>query len=289
MARSMTGFSHHDFVTTDIQGSIDLKSYNNRYLDLSVSLPSWLTKFEPRVRELLSAAISHGKAEFWLRARSLGIPVRAAADISAAASVATALREIARAAGISEEISLANLLAVEGMLSFEREVDEESLWALLEPEIVKTIFDFNNSREIEGSAMVADIKAGLTRIEAGLGQISRYVPEIEENLRRVVRERFLEVMGVATDDTRILAEVASLLLKYTINEEVVRLAAHVASFHATLAGTQSPGKKLDFLCQEMNREVNTIGSKSMLLPVSETVIELKDALENIREQLRNIE
>ena len=96
-------------------------------------------------------------------------------------------------------------------------------------------------------------------------------------------------MGEALDEGRVLSEIATALMKYTINEELARLAAHIASFTRIMDEEASPGKKLDFLCQEMNREVNTVGSKSMLLVVSQTVVELKDAIENLREQLRNIE
>lgn len=96
-------------------------------------------------------------------------------------------------------------------------------------------------------------------------------------------------MGDAVDEGRILTETAALLMKYTVNEEVSRLGAHIASFRRILADEDAAAKKLDFLCQEMNREVNTIGSKNILLPIAEVVVELKDALENVREQLRNIE
>jgi uncharacterized protein (TIGR00255 family) len=97
------------------------------------------------------------------------------------------------------------------------------------------------------------------------------------------------VLGDTVDEGRVLAEIAAALMKYTISEELSRLSAHIESFTGILGTLDAPGKKLDFLCQEMNREVNTIGSKSMLLSVSRAVVELKDALENIREQLRNIE
>jgi uncharacterized protein (TIGR00255 family) len=115
------------------------------------------------------------------------------------------------------------------------------------------------------------------------------VPEVERTVRANLSSRFREVLGDAVDEGRILTEIASALVKFSINEELSRLAAHIESFSLTLESDPAPGKKLDFLCQEMNREVNTIGSKSMLLAVSRAVVELKDAFENIREQLRNIE
>jgi uncharacterized protein (TIGR00255 family) len=289
MIKSMTGYAHGDFSTGGIQASLEIKSWNNRYLDISVSTPSWLSKLEPRVRDFLSSRIAHGKVEFGLRARSLELPVKANADLSAARSVAAVLRDIARAAGIEEPIRLHSLLSIDGILSFEREIDENEVWAKVLPGLERLFLDYDRSRLEEGAALLQDLFSNLGRIETGLAVIRELVPEIERTLRKTVEERFAEILGEAANEGRMLAEVASLLMKYTINEEVVRLGAHCASFRKIIGSEAAPGKKLDFLCQEMNREVNTIGSKSMLLRASETVVELKDALENIREQLRNIE
>jgi len=289
MIRSMTGYAHADFAEGGILGSLELKSWNNRYLDISVSLPSWLSRLEPRLRDFLSARIVHGKVDLSLRARSLDLPVRAGADLAAARALAAVARQVAEAAGIEEPLKLADILQVEGILNFEREIDEGRVWSLVEPVLGGLFADYDRARLEEGAVLSADILANLCRIESGLDVVRELVPEIERSLKKTVQDRFAEILGEAAGEGRMLAEVASLLMKYTINEEVVRLGAHCLSFRKTLATQEAPGKKLDFLCQEINREVNTIGSKSMLLRASETVVELKDALENIREQLRNVE
>lgn len=289
MIRSMTGFGHADFAGSLLQGSVDIKSWNNRYLDIAVSAPAWLSALEPRVRDFIASRVVHGKVEVALRVRSLEVPVRAAVDLEAAKAVAEALRRLAEASGLAEGPRLADLVRVEGILGFERDLDVEAAWASLSGELGRAFEAYEASRLLEGAALEKDVLASLARVEEGLVLIRGQVPEMEDYLRRQVRGRFDELLGSAVDESRILAEVASLLVKYTINEEVVRLGAHIASFKRILAEQASPAKKLDFLCQEMNREINTIGSKSGLLAVSETVVELKDALENIREQLRNIE
>ncbi|MEI6875478.1 MAG: YicC/YloC family endoribonuclease [Spirochaetota bacterium] len=289
MIKSMTGFAHIEFATAGIGGSLEIRSYNNRYFDISITVPSWLSSLEPRIRAFMSERMSHGKVEFLLRARSLEVPVKATADLAAARSVAAALRDIAMAAGIDEPIRLSNLMAVEGVLVFEREIEEEKVWHSIEPSLGRVFADFDRSRIEEGRALERDVMANLARIEQGQLGIRKLVPEIEATLRRQVGERFAEILGEAASESRMLSEVASLLMKYTINEEVVRLGAHLVSFGKILGSQAAPAKKLDFLCQEINREVNTIGSKNMLLPVSEIVVDLKDAIENIREQLRNIE
>ena len=289
MIRSMTGFGHKEFSTRLLQGSLEIKSWNNRYLDISVSAPAWLSVLEPKIRDFIAARVTHGKIEVGLRARSLDVPVRASVDAEAARAVSEALRELARATSIAEGPRISDIVAIEGILGFERELDPDAAW-LETSSVLDSVFSaFDASRIAEGAALEKDILKSLSRIESGRESIAALAPSLEEGIRRQVRERFEELLGSSIDESRVLSEVASLLMKYTINEEIVRLGAHLVSFRRILADQATPAKKLDFLCQEMNREVNTIGSKSVLLAVSEAVVELKDALENIREQLRNIE
>ena len=289
MIKSMTGFAHREIGLPKLRGSMELKSYNNRYLDLQVSLPPHLARLEPRFRDYLQERIVHGKVELWLRVRSLDVPVRASADLEAAKAVAAVLRGIAGACGIDEPLRLGNLLSFDGVVAYERDLDEDELWGLLSGELEACFAAYDESRIREGAATEADIMAQLARIEAGAATVAANVPEIERTVRSQLQARFKDLLGDAVDEGRVLAETASLLMKYTVNEELSRLGAHVASFKRIVGKEASPGKKLDFLCQEMNREVNTIGSKNILLPAAEAVVELKDALENVREQLRNIE
>ena len=175
-------------------------------------------------------------------------------------------------------------------MAFERELDDESLWAKILPELEACFADYEASRLREGEATKARYRGPAREALLGASSlVKEQVPEIDRTVRAQLSSKFKEVMGDEVDEGRVLAEIASALMKYTINEELARLSAHIASFSQIAGKEAAPGKKLDFLCQEMNREVNTIGSKSMLLTVSRSVVELKDALENIREQLRNIE
>lgn len=289
MTRSMTGFAHREISLPIFRGSMAIKSYNNRYLDIYISLPPQLAPFEPRVRDYLASRIVHGKVEFSLRVREMDVPVRASADMEAAKAVAKVLRGISASCGIEEPLRLGDLLSFEGVVTYERELDEDAVWQAFEPEISACFAAYDETRLREGAATRADIETQLGRVARGLATVQDHVPEIEKTVKTQLRSRFLDVMGDAVDENRILAETAALLMKYTVNEEVSRLCAHVASFRRILEAGEATAKKLDFLCQEMNREVNTIGSKNILLPVAEVVVELKDALENVREQLRNIE
>lgn len=289
MIKSMTGFAHRDFAEAGFRGSVEIKSYNNRYLDLAVYLPPYLSKLEPRLRGYLSERIVHGKVEASLRIRELDAPVEASSDIAAARAVASVLAEIARACDIEGPLRLDSVIGFDGVVSFDREVDDEALWARIGPELEACFADYESSRLREGASTRDDIAGHLARVGASLGAVRELLPEIDRTVRNQLGSRFKEVMGDAVDEGRVLAEIAAALMKYSISEEVMRLSAHMDSFSRIMETEAAPGKKLDFLCQEMNREVNTIGSKSMLLAVSRSVVELKDALENIREQLRNIE
>lgn len=289
MIKSMTGFAHRDLNSDGLRGSIELKSYNNRFLDLSISLPPYISRLEPRFRDFIAQRVTHGKVEFWLRLRELDVPLSVSADLAAAASVGKVLADIAKACGIQEPVRLGNILAFDGVVAYERDVDEEELWTRLEPDLAACFAEYEESRRREGDATAADIARQLERIAGAVGVVRARVPEIETAIRSQLAQKFRDVLGDAVDEGRVLAEIAALLVKYTVNEEIARLDAHIASFRRISARDDAPGKKLDFLCQEMNREVNTIGSKSILLAVSEAVVELKDAIENVREQLRNIE
>ncbi len=289
MIKSMTGFAHREIEREGLRGSLELKSYNNRYLDLYIYMPPYLSRLEPRIRSFISERIVHGKVEVSLRIREIDAPVSVSADLEAAKSVVAMLRRISDVCALQDAPKLGNILGFEGVVAFERNLDEGALWARLEPELEACFADYDESRLREGRATAADIGTQMARVSAAVSLISSKASEIEATIKKQLIARFEETLGDAVDQGRVLTELASYLMKYTINEELSRLSAHIDSFGRIMETEKAPGKKLDFLCQEMNREVNTIGSKSMMLEVSRAVVELKDALENIREQLRNVE
>lgn len=289
MIRSMTGFAHREIEREGLRGSLELKSYNNRYLDLYIYMPPYLSRLEPRIRSFISERIVHGKVEVSLRIREIDAPVSVSADLEAAKSVVAMLRRVSDVCALQDAPKLGNILGFEGVVAFERKLDEETLWARLEPELEACFAEYDESRLREGRATAADIETQMARVSAAVTLISSKASEIEATIKKQLIARFEETLGDAVDQGRVLTELASYLMKYTINEELSRLSAHIDSFGHIMKTEKAPGKKLDFLCQEMNREVNTIGSKSMMLEVSRAVVDLKDALENIREQLRNVE
>lgn len=288
MFKSMTGFAQKDFEREGLAGSIQVKSYNNRYLDISISLPPQISSWEPKIQQLLAECLNRGKVEFGMRLKKVDSPVSVHADAAAAKAVYDAVAIVATTCGMDEKPSLALISSFEGVLAYEKNLDSESLWDPISEEVGTALKEFAASREREGAATEANIFSELERLEAGLALVRKSIAEIEGTIRRQLQSRFEELLPKGYDEQRLLQEIAIQLVRFGINEEVSRLDAHIAAFRA-ISREEAPAKKLDFLSQEMNREVNTIGSKNMLIPVAHAVVEMKDTLENIREQLRNVE
>lgn len=288
--KSMTGYAWREINEGDMTVSVEIKSYNSRFLDLSVNQPYWLSRLENRIREYASKRIQRGKVELSVRIRETSSNLQVTADPDAARAYKGAVAEIASALGLdSSSLPLSLIISQEGVLKSERVLDIETYWAKIEPVLDAAFADFERARDTEGKALAEDIYAMISRIEKSAETITGWVPDMERIFRENIRTRFAEILGNDIDEQRVMQETAALLVKYTINEEIVRLRAHLTSLRKELAENPAPGRKTDFICQEINREVNTIGSKNQIYEVGQAVIDAKDALENIREQMRNIE
>ncbi|MFW5742005.1 MAG: YicC/YloC family endoribonuclease [Spirochaetota bacterium] len=285
----MTGYGFAERSDDRVQATVEVKSVNNRYLDVNISLPGSLSPLEPEVRERVSAAAARGRVDVLVRVRELQEDLAVYVDRFALAGYARALEELREQAGVEEPVRLEHLLAFEGIIKSERAVDRDRYWELVRPILDEAIEAFTDTRRAEGERLQTDIGTQLSRVEAALAAVREHAGEIEEGVRRNLTDRFREVVGDVVEEGRMLAEVAVQLTRFSINEEIVRLAAHLDSFRSAMSASGALGKKLDFLCQEMHREINTIGAKSTVLAISEQVVEAKDALENVREQLRNVE
>jgi uncharacterized protein (TIGR00255 family) len=286
---SMTGYAYREKTGQDLSVSVEIRSYNNRYLEIYVSLPPWLSTLEMKVREQIASRCGRGKVEVFIRVRERNEPVSISVNKNAAKAYFDAINDLAKELGIKEKCGLGVLLNMEGVLETERNRDEERYYKEIEPLLREAVDAFCLEREREGKHTQDDILSNLEKIEKSLDITASFAPVIENGIKENIRSRFTELLGGQVDENRILAETASLLLKYTISEEISRLSSHLAEFRAETEKNTRPGKKCDFLCQEINREINTIGSKSAVIEVTSEVVKMKEALENIREQLRNIE
>jgi uncharacterized protein (TIGR00255 family) len=163
------------------------------------------------------------------------------------------------------------------------------MWNLLGPVLHQALDRLIDSRRMEGEKLELDISGMVDKIGAQADRIESLVPEIEKKIRLTVTQKFDELLGKDIDESRVLSEIAALVIRFDINEEVVRIKTHLENFRKSMTDDELPGKKLDFICQELNREINTISAKSLLIEMNNAAIVIKELIERIREQLRNVE
>ena len=287
--KSMTGFAYREHRDERHKITITLKSYNNRFLDILIYLPSFLNPLEQKIREFLSQRISRGRVELYLKASELNQVAEIGIDPVYVDTYVQALRRLADAAGIRERIRLSHLMRIEGMLQAEQSLDLDAYWSDLQTPLASVFQEFDALRQAEGEATGKDILELLEKIEADIAKIEAVAPQLAEKIKADLRSRFKDLLSNGIDENRILTETAALLMKSDIHEELVRSRSHLQSFRRILGESGPMGKKLDFICQELNREFNTIGAKNLLVEVDGAIVALKDHVEKIREQLRNVE
>ncbi len=286
---SMTGYGYKEYQDDKVHFSLEMKSCNNRYLDISMNLPSALSPLEGALREILGSRLRRGRVDVFLRMREGEEDLILHIDEKAVLVYARALEKIRTLAGVKSPLSLGDLLSMEGLVKIEKKRDLEIFLELLKPLFREVLEQLCTSRVKEGASTEKDIMEHIALLKEYLDEVKGFAPKVEEQITRTLKNKFREVLGDALAEDRILAEVAVQIVRFDINEEIKRLDCHLDSFKAIAAADEGMGKKLDFLCQEMGREINTIGSKGTMVEISRLVVKMKDALEKIREQLRNVE
>lgn len=287
--KSMTGYAYEEFSSDTISISVEIKSYNSRFLDMSVNMPLFLSRLEMKFRNIISQSVLRGKVDVYIKVKEKNSKMNIVADTDAAKTYADEINKISSALGYSKEIPLSLIVSQEGVLNAQKDVDIDYYYNLIYPVFDKTLKQFIADRQREGENLFNDINKQISKLIECSSVFEKWQDEMENIFKENIKKRFNEVLGDAVDEQRVLQETAVLLVKYTINEEIVRLKSHLEVMQKEIVENQAPGRRLDFICQEINREINTIGSKNQISEVGLAVITAKDALENIREQIRNIE
>lgn len=286
---SMTGYGFKESVVDNTQISVEMKSVNNRFLDLNINLPPFLNPIESKLRKLVSEKIVRGKVDLTIRVKDMNSTAKVSADPAAAKMYFDAIAEIAKAIGRESEIPLGLIINQDGVLNITHEYDAESYWVKIEPIFNEVFNQFISDRKREGKNLKKDLLSKLDVLDKCAAFFKEWQPKMEEKFKEQITTKFTELLGNQVDENRIMTEVAAMLVKYTINEEIVRLHSHLSVLRKEFNENEIPGKRIDFICQEANREINTIGSKNQFTEVGAMVINAKDALENIREQSKNVE
>ena len=288
---SMTGYSYEEKSLETAIVSVEIKSVNSRFLDLTINLPPYLNPLESYFRGKITEKVARGKVDVYIRVKELESNPDITVDEGAVKAYSEAVKKVIKASGFETDSksALDFILSQPGVIVSNRSYDMDKYKALIEPIFDSVLEKFNADRAREGENMKRDLQEKLEKLSKCAQFFTEWQPKMEAMFKEQITTKFRELLEDKADENRIMTETAAMLVKYTINEEIVRLNSHIAAMRSELANNPTPGKKLDFICQEMNREINTIGSKNQFAEVGAMVITAKDSLENIREQSKNVE
>ena len=280
MIKSMTGYGGAKGEVNAIAVTAELKSVNNRYLDVSVRLPKSCLFAEEAVRAAVAEKISRGAEEAVIKVNG---------DLAAA--YLKAVKDTAECFGLEGDVNALTLLRFPEVLSADKtDTDRDAVAQAIGAVLAEALTEFDAMRAREGQRLAEDIEGKLKNLEAMVAAVEARSPQTVAEYREKLLSRMKEVLADASvDEGRILQEAAIYADKVAVDEEMVRLKSHIAQFRLLLAQGSPAGRKLDFLTQEMNREANTTGSKCADSAIAKTVIDMKAELEKIREQIQNIE
>lgn len=292
--KSMTGFGRQDFQDSETEISVEIKTVNHRFCDFFIKLPRTLNPLEEKVRRTINQYIARGRIEVYIRYNETGIGSRKIIlNNELAKEYVNVLHEIQRMDPIIDQTIDVGLIArfPDVIIVEEETKDMENIWSKLCPVLESALKQVDEGRTVEGSHLKKDIVERCSTIEAKTAVIAEKAPDMvrthQDNLRRKIAEY---TQSAEIDEQRLLTEVAVLSDKLAIDEELTRLASHTQRMRELVAIENEPvGRKLDFIVQEMNREINTIGSKSTDLAIANQVVDIKSEIEKIREQVQNIE
>jgi len=289
---SMTGFGNATAREDGFEASVQIRSLNHRYLDLSVHLPRRLAALEPELRRLLQARLHRGKVELAVAARWEGLePQEVRVSAGLVASLVERLRELRERHGLAGDVTPSDVARFPGALEPSEEPGEPSLpRERLLALAAHAVDELDGQRQAEGRNLEVALAASLRTIEASATRLADVSASAKVARREALAERVREATaGLGVDEARLYAEVVRVVERADVAEEIERLRSHVGLCRAALGGTEACGKRLDFLAQELMREANTIGSKAASAPMIHEVVALKTEIERFREQVQNVE
>lgn len=292
MIQSMTGFGRGEAANEKYRLTVEMKSVNHRYLDISVRLPRKMNLFESAIRSQVKEFANRGKVDVFVGVENLtGSTGALCYNHETASAYLQGIRQIARDFELDDHIGAFQLSRYPEVFTMEEEhVDEEIVFQLLTEALKIAGTHFVESRSLEGDKLYHDILDKLNRIDSIVEEIVRRSPQMVEEYRQKLTAKVQQLLGDTKLDEAILAtELVIYSDKVCVDEEMVRLRTHIVHMKETLASGDPIGRKMDFLIQEMNREANTTLSKANDIEISNYGIELKTEIEKIREQIQNIE
>lgn len=292
MLKSMTGFGRERVMLDTKEIIVEIKSVNSRYYEFSAKYPRAYGYIEDKLKSLLAGKISRGKVEVSVSVfNRVGTDAEIEINEALAKQYVDALRGAGDTLSLADDLTLTSIMRLNDIFTIKKTVeDEEEVWSQIKAVAEAALDKFIQMRTTEGGKMYDDISSRLNFIEKQVGEVERLSPETTKAYMQRLTERIREIVEDRNiDDARVLTEAAIFSEKTAVDEETVRLRSHIAQYRQLLQSSEPVGRKLDFLTQELNREVNTIGSKCQDLEITKIVVDLKSEIEKIREQIQNVE
>ncbi len=290
--RSMTGFGRGEAENEGRRYTVEIKSVNHRFLDISIKMPKILSKFESSVRNVIKEYLERGKVDVFISFYNTASETECVRyNKGIAAEYLKYLKEMSIDFGLDDDVRVSLLSRFPDVFTTEEsELDEDQIWGEFEPVLRKALEEAGASREREGENLKTDLLQKLKEMGEQVSVIETRGPEIIENYRKKLYDKVREMLQDSTiDESRIVTEVTIFADKVCVDEEITRLRSHIDAMAKELQKGGPIGRKLDFIAQEMNREANTTLSKANDIITSDTAIEIKTGIEKIREQIQNLE
>lgn len=290
----MTGFGNSTSPSDAVSISVELRAVNNRYLKLNMRLPDSLNRFESRIEKLVRSRIARGTVQLSIRARYPRNVSGHVIDGDVIQEYRRQLEVLAADDNNAQSPSLTDLIGLPGVVTESELLPEviDSLWPTIEQAVSESLTQFEDFRQTEGNQMQADLHRQCQLISDQVGEVTQLAPTVVAEYRTKLLDRITKAVGesgITINDSDVIREVAVYADRCDINEEITRLRCHLQQFDTFLNSDQSLGRKLEFLGQEMFREINTIGSKANNVAIAHSVVEMKAAIERVREVLQNVE
>ncbi len=291
LIQSMTGYGRGTASENEWTVTVEMRSVNHRYADFLLRLPRDLFSLEENVRRLLQAQIHRGRLEVSVNLEAASPQSRTVfVDLELARAYRRALEELAQALSLDPAVDAVYLGSLPEVVNTRvPPVDGKAIWPALRASLQVALEELLAGRCREGENLARDLEERCARLNDISGRMADRGPAVQEEYRRRLEQKLLEWPGEPVEESRLLTECALLAERAAIDEELVRLSSHLKAFRKALAENGPVGRKLDFIAQEIFREVNTVGAKSADYPLAELVVQAKAELEKIREQVQNIE
>ena len=293
MAISMTGFGRGEYKDDNYYFLAECKTINHKYCDINIRLPRKISFLEDKIRSVVKDYVKRGRVDLYIKLDLIGSEdVNLKFDEKLATQYVNILKNIKSTFELQDDITVMNIAKFPDVIkSEEKEEDEDLLWSMLKEALQDALLRLKDMRSEEGIKLANDIDMRCDLLNNYIEEIEKYSYNVVNDYKERLKNRITEILDNPSlvDETRLAQEVAIYADKCSITEEIVRFRSHINQLKNAIHKNESIGRKIDFLIQEMNRETNTIGSKSSDLNITNLVVEVKSELEKIREQIQNIE